>query len=57
MQEKAKKIKIVLENNSTWFDCVQEDLIHEGIYNKIIHDILQILTQAPTAKNNPAKPL
>ena len=51
MQEKAKKIKIVLENNSTWFDCVQEDLIHEGSYEKIIHDILQIFNQPKTGEN------
>jgi len=50
LEEQAKKIKIILENNSTWFDCVQEDLIHEGSYNKIIHDILQFLNQAPTGE-------
>lgn len=49
-EEQAKRIKIILENNSTWFDCVQEDLIHEGSYNKIIHDILQIFNQAPTGE-------
>ncbi len=50
-EEQAKRIKIILENNSTWFDCVQEDLIHEGSHNEIIHDILQFINQAPTAEN------
>ncbi len=51
-EEQAKRIKVVLENNSTWFDCVQEDLIHEGSYNQVIHDILQIINQASTGEKN-----
>ncbi len=37
----SKIIKEILEENTEWFDSVQEDLIPESRHNKIINEIIE----------------